>query len=311
MKTVPAALQTHLDTQQTTLCFLLKIDPQNASAFGVTSLDVDVDYDDGGGEITYSSAIGMNASAVEAGAGLEVANSEAMLLITTDFTREDIAAGVLDYANFYVYRINWKDTSNGHYLVQSGRTGIVRSDDELSGVLELRGLSQQLKQNYIDLYSLTCRAIFGSAEEGAPFPCNFDITSLWQANTVLSVGSETDRIFTATITPAATGPNGALPFDFAIIEFLTGNNAGLTVETETVVGDDITLRFNSAYDIEAGDTFRMRPDCAKRFAEDCVALYDNALNFRGEPWIPLTEESPSQYPGANIPGLGAPPTSNP
>ena len=309
MKTVPAALQTHLDTLSTTLCFLLKIDPQNASAFGVTSLNVDVDYDDGGGSITYSAAIGMNQSAVESGAGLEVANSEAMLLITTDFTREDIAAGVLDFADFYVYRVNRNDLSNGHYLVQSGRTGIVRSDDVLSGVLELRGLQQQLKQNYIDQYSLTCRAVFGSAAEGAPFPCNFDADALFQANTVLSVGSETDREFTATITPAATGPNGALPFDFAIVEFLTGNNAGLTVETETVVGDDITLRFNAAYEIEVGDTFKMRPDCAKRFAEDCVALFDNALNFRGEPWIPLTEESPSQYPGANVGGLGAPGTS--
>ena len=249
MKTVPAALQTHLDTQQTTLCFLLKIDPQNASAFGVTSLDVPVDFDDGGGSITYSAAIGMNQSAAETGAGLEVANSEAMLLITTDFTREDIAAGVLDYADFYLYRINYKSTSDGFYIIQSGRTGIVRSDDVLSGVLELRGLQQQLKQNYIDQYSLTCRATFGSTDEGAPFACNFDAEALFQANEVLSVGSETDREFTAVDTPAATGPNGALPFDFAIIEFLTGNNAGLTVETETVVGDDITLRFNSAYAI--------------------------------------------------------------
>jgi len=311
VKTVPSVLQAHLDTQQTTLCFLLKIDPQNASAFGVTSLDVDVTYDDGGGEMTYSSAIGMNPAAVESGAGLEVANSEAMLLITTDFTREDIAAGVLDYADFFVYRVNWNDLSSGHYIVQSGRTGIVRSDDFLSGVLELRGLSQQLKQNYVNQYSLTCRAVFGSSEDGAPFPCNFDITSLWQANEVLLVGSENDREFTAVDTPEADGPNGALPFDFAIIEFLTGNNAGLTVETETVVGDDVTLRFNSAYAIESGDTFRMRPDCAKRFTEDCVELFDNNLNFRGEPWIPLTEESPSQYPGVNVDGLGAPPQQKP
>ena len=306
MKTVPSALQTHIDTGQTTLCFLLKIDPQNGSAFGVTSLDVDVDYDDGGGSLTYSASIGMNPASVETSSGLEVANSEAMLLITTDFTREEINAGVLDYADFYVYRLNWSSTSDGHYLVQSGRTGVVRSDDELSGVIELRGIPQQLKQNFIDLYSLSCRARFGSLEGEELFPCLFDTTSIWSNGEIDTVGSETDREFTALAEPTATGPNGALPFDVAIIEFLTGDNAGLTVETETVVVKDITLRFQSPYDMQIGDTFRIRPDCTKRYSEDCIDLFDNGVNFKGEPLIPLTEESPAQYPGASIPGLGAP-----
>lgn len=306
MRTVPAALQTHIDTGATTLCFLLKIAPQNADSFGVTSLNIPVTYNDGVELITYSAAIGMNQSAVEAGAGLEVANSEAMLLITSDFTREDIAAGVLDYADFYIYRINWKDTSQGHRLEQSGTIGVVRSDNELSGVLELRGLTQQLKQNYIDQYSLTCRAKFGSTSSDETFPCTFDAEALWQSTSVDTVGSETDRVFVSVDTPAATGPNGALGFETALIEFLTGDNTGLTVETETVVGKDITLRFNAAYAIQSGDTFRIRPDCRKRFAEDCIASYDNALFFRGEPFIPLTEEAPAQFPGANIPGLGSP-----
>jgi uncharacterized phage protein (TIGR02218 family) len=306
VKTIPTALQTHLDTGQTTLCFLLKVAPQNATAFGVTSLDQDVAYDDGNGSLTYSSMTGMNATAVESSSELSVDNSEAMLLVSTDFTKEDIAAGVLDFADFYVYRINWANTSDGHYLVHSGTTGIVRSHNDLSGVIELRGLSQVLKQNYIDQYSLTCRAKFGSQEGEESFPCGFDTTSLWQSTSVSAVDTESDRIFTSTDTPAATGPNGALTFETALVTFLTGNNAGLTAEVDDVTGDVVTLRFNAAYEIEVGDTFKIRPDCRKRFAEDCVALFDNGLNFRGEPWIPLTEEAPSQFPGALIKGLGAP-----
>lgn len=308
MKTIPAALQAHLDTGQTTLCFLCKIVPQQGSAFGVTSLDQDVTYDDGSGSLTYQAAIGMNHAAVESSSELSVDNSEAMLLVGVSFTKEDIAAGALDFAAFYVYRINWADTSQGHYLVHSGTTGIVRSSDDLSGVIELRGLSQILKQNYIDQYSISCRAKFGSADGEEEFPCLFDATSLWQNTSVDTVGSETDRIFTAVDTPAATGPNGALGFEVALITFLTGANAGLTVETETVTGKDITLRFNAAYAIEAGDTFKIRPDCRKRYSEDCVGEYDNGINFRGEPWIPLTEEAPAQFPGANIKGLGSPTT---
>ncbi len=308
MKSIHPLLQGHLDSKTTTLCFLLKIVPKNAAAFGVTSLDVDVDYDDGGGSLIYSSVIGLNQNAVESSSELSVDNSEAMLLITTDFTKNQIEAGLLDYADFFLYRINWADHSMGHYIVQSGTTGAVRADDELSGIIELRGLPQQLKQNYLDVYSITCRARFGSQVGEEDFPCNFDAEALWQNNTVDEVGQDPDFEFIADITPSATGPNGALPFDFAVIQFLTGNNAGLSVETDTVdTGTKtIILRFNAPYPIEVGDTFKMRPDCEKRFAEDCIALYDNLPNFRGEPLIPITEEAPSATPGANVPGFGAP-----
>ncbi len=306
MRGVTTTLQTHLDTQATTLCFLLKIIPQNAATFGVTSLDVDVPYDDGGGLLTYKAVPGLNQSAVEVSEGLDVNNAEAMLLVDVDFTQLQIAAGVLDFAKFFVYRINWANPSDGRYLVQSGQTGAVRSDDVLSGIIELRGLAQQLKQNFNDRYSLSCRARFGTLLGDEMFPCMFDATSLWSNGTIDTVGAETDRIFTALAAPAATGPNGALPFEVAIIEFLTGDNAGLTVETETVISKDITLRFQSSFNMAPGDTFRIRPDCAKRYVEDCIDLFDNGPNFRGEPWIPLTEESPAQFPGTNIGGLGAP-----
>jgi len=292
------------------MCFLLKIAPQKGAAFGVTTLDIDVPYDDGGGLLTYAANPGLNQSAVEKSAGLGVDNAEAMLLLGVNFTAQQINAGVLDNANFYLYRINWKNKSQGHYLLQSGRAGAVRSHDELSGVIELRGLSQQLKQNFIDQYSLSCRARFGSQVGDEIFPCLFDAEPLWTNSSVAAVGTEADRIFTATAAPTATGPNGALPFDFAVIEFLTGDNAGLTVETETVVGTAITLRFQSAYNMVIGDTYRIRPDCEKRYVADCINLFDNGLNFRGEPWIPITEESGSQTPGANISGLGAPAIAN-
>lgn len=309
MKTIPAPLQAHYDSGQTTLCYLLKIVPLQGAAFGVTSLDVDVDYDDGGGELTYSAVTGANVSAIESSSTLAVNNAEAMLLIDTDLTQADINAGVLDYAKFYLYRINWANKSDGHELRQAGRTGQVRAHNELAGIIELRGLAQQLKQNYIDQYSLPCRARFGSALGEELFPCLFDASTLWQTLGVGAVGTETDREFTADGTPAATGPNGALPFVVATLKFLTGANAGLTVETETVAGAAITLRFPTPYAIEIGDSFQIRPDCEKRFAEDCVALFDNGLNFRGEPWIPLTEEAPGQSPGAYVKGLGAPPST--
>jgi uncharacterized phage protein (TIGR02218 family) len=304
MRTYSASLQAHLDTRATTLCFLLKITPRietGVSAFGVTSLDQDILYDDGGGALNYSAIIGVNTTAFQAASDLSVDNTEAMILISTTLSKEDINAGVLDYASFHVYRICWDDTSKGHYLVQSGTTGQVRSTDNLSGVIELRGIAQQLKQNFSDLYSIGCRARFGSQVGEEQFPCTYDFSSLWSNKTVATVDADDpDMVFTINTAPTAA----AGTFDAAIIEFLTGNNTGLTVETELVDGVNITLRFNSAYAIEVGDTLKIRPDCQKRYAEDCVGQFNNGLFFRGEPYIPITEDVTAHALGANVAGLG-------
>lgn len=83
-----------------------------------------------------------------------------------------------------------------------------------------------------------------------------------------------------------------------ILEWLTGDNAGLTSEIEDVIGDTVLLRFGTAYDIQAGDTCKMRPDCDKTWTT-CKDVYTNHLNFRGEPFIPLADEGQTQTPGAH------------
>lgn len=37
----------------TTLCYLLKVTPKQAATFGMTTLNIDVPYDDGTGSLTY------------------------------------------------------------------------------------------------------------------------------------------------------------------------------------------------------------------------------------------------------------------
>lgn len=304
IRTIPASLKTHLAGSGTSLCYLLKITTKDGTSFGVASLDQDVAFDDGGGFVTYQAAIGIEQSAIASSANLEVNNSEGKLLLvdTSPVTEEQIAAGALDFAKYVLYRVNWQDPSQGAYIVQSGILGSVSAVDGLAGLVELRGMSQQLKQSFVHLYSLDCRATFGSQVGDEKFPCLFDASSLWSSDTVLSVdATEPDRIFTATTTPSATGPNGALPFVPGLVKFTSGNNAGLTIEIDDVTGDVITLRFHTPYDIQATDGYDIRPDCGKKFEDHCIAHFDNGLNFRGEPLIPLADESNVGTPGANYP----------
>lgn len=305
-RNIPAALQTHMDQVGTTLAFLLKIVAKDGTTITVTSLDQDIEYDDGSGLKTYQAAHGMEASAVDMSGVLDVDNSEAKILTvdSSDFTDESINAGVLDFADFWVYRVNFEDLTQGHYIVMRGLTGAVRSMDGLAGVVELRGLSQALKQSAgVGLYSVTCRAVFGSTT--GRDTCNFDATTLWSSDTVLSVDSqEPDRIFTATTTPAATGPNGPVTsFVPGVVKWTSGPNAGATHEIEDVTGDVITLRFPTYAPISPTDGYDVRPDCGKRYIEDCHDEWANTINFRGEPYVQTSDEAAQVTPGAIYPVL--------
>jgi uncharacterized phage protein (TIGR02218 family) len=308
IKIIQSDLFTHYQRHSTTKCRLLKITGRDGSVVGVTSLDRSIRYDDGEGEVLYRAPIGFGEVALETAANLEVGNSEAKVLLVNagPFTAQSIEAGILDYGSYVIYQVNWEDLTSGrHEIVHTGTIGIIKNVDGVSGVIELRGLPQTLKQNYIELYSLTCRAKFGSGGGGtcvARGQCGFDAESLWQEHTVASVGEEIDRILTLDSPPSVSGPGGDLPFVPGLLQWLTGDNAGLTSEIEGVDGAEITLRFGTNYTIEAGDTCKLRPDCDKTW-ETCRDLFENQLNFRGEPFIPVSDERSQSVP--NVSGVNS------
>jgi hypothetical protein len=39
-----------------------------------------------------------------------------------------------------------------------------------------------------------------------------------------------------------------------------------------------------------GDTYSVHAGCRKRLAEDCLAKFDNVLNFQGEPHRPTVDD---------------------
>lgn len=314
MKTIPAQLLTHKAQSSTTLTDLLLVGPlPDATYRGFTLLDIDVPYNDGNGSVTYKARTGFDMSALVSTADLGVDNAEATTLAplvtyeTEGFTQAQIDSGALDKTPFVIYRVNYKDLTTGrHEIVAGGTIGEMRSKHGQVTVLELRSLSQQLKQSIVELDSLTCRAIFGSQPLGTGggvveqrFPCGFDIAAEWVAGEVTSVsGSEPDLEFTDTALAQA-----ANYFAPGVVEMLTGANAGQTREIESFGSGIITMLFPFVNAVEVGDTFRIRRDCSKRKSghnscKDTFWLTDWSLHFRGEPAIPVSETAKLNSPGA-------------
>jgi hypothetical protein len=179
-------------------------------------------------------------------------------------------------------------------------------------VLELRSLSQQLKQTIGELDSISCRARFGSQPIGTGggvieerFPCGFDVSTLWVTGcSVTSVGSEPDLQFTDSALGGAHPTDGE--FAPGVVEMLTGDNAGLTREIESYLASGaIQLQFPFTFPTVIGDTFKIRPDCTKNknghsSCQDTYWLTQWALHFRGEPAINPSDGAKASTPGANI-----------
>lgn len=297
-RVIPIALASHIASRSTTMCALIKITPVQPGfdPFGITTLDVDVLYDDGTGPLLYSAAIGTEPSSMVSSADLGVSGGESRQLMPVfdiPISEQEIVAGACDYAGFVSYLIDFNDLTSGNHIIQQTGTFGANSvtDSGLSWTSELRGLTQALKQSITEKWSISCRAVFGSlvASAQSRYPCLFDVTPLWENGTVVTVGVDNTQMFSTTgLSPAFGGTPG-------LVEWLTGDNAGRSDEVETftqLVGpgmlpQDIGLTFGSAYPIQIGDTFRFRDDCPKSPA--ACQDRDNYPNYRGEPSIPVSD----------------------
>jgi hypothetical protein len=70
----------------------------------------------------------------------------------------------------------------------------------------------------------------------------------------------------------------------AILWFITGPNAGKSIEVKSFANDTITTWLSLPWLPEVGDVFRIYPGCDKRRVT-CLQ-FGNAINFQGEPDLP-------------------------
>jgi uncharacterized phage protein (TIGR02218 family) len=293
MKRIPLQLQTHLREPATTWCFLLRVacvGRWDGVVFGFTTLDVDLSYDDGAGLISYRAENGFKPERIQSAADFSVDNTDLMgWVAASGITVEEVAAGLLDYAEVTVYRVNYMDLIQGHEVVMFGTCGQTKCHGN-AWVTEYRSLMQQARQTISTVYSLTCRAGYGDERCGMPF--------VWTDSVVSAGWDDPNRVFVAN---GLAGDSGF--YDLGVIQWLSGSNAGLESEVFSFeAGGLIRLALPAGFDIEAGDTFRIRQDCDKAFAT-CKAK-GNVLNFRGEHLTPVSDTSLS-VPGAYVRSVDA------
>lgn len=156
MKTIPAALQTHLDSRSTTLAAMWIVTATNGTVKRFTDHDIDITYS---GDV-YSSVSGYVPSNIRSTDTTSVDNLDIKgLLSSIGITRDDLQGGVYDNAAVRLFSINYESPSDGEIKHKIGNLGEVKTADDF--VAEFRSLSQALQQVIGSQYSPDCRYDLG------------------------------------------------------------------------------------------------------------------------------------------------------
>lgn len=299
MRKTPTELLEHLNGPVTTTCRLLKFILKNGNVYGMTLHDKDVVYNG----VTYYAINGFDPSNIATDTGLSVDNSEVKALLSAEIpgiTTQMVVAGELDDAQWEMLLVNWSDDSMGHILLDGGDVGEVSVVDDMVYMPELLSVAMRLRQNIGQVWSRSCRAIFGQLPANQQLGCGINVDSLWESGTVTAIDEEEARRVFADSSLTGIDPE-PVP---GRLQWLTGNNASSRVyqiEAYGTVTGTIGLLEPCAFDIVIGDTFRLRVDCDKQ-PYTCKNVWNNWLNYKGEPLIPVGDGIAVLTPSAQIPG---------
>lgn len=196
MRTISAPLLAHLQGDVRTVCTLWLITRTDNQVFGFTDYDQPITY----GGVTYLAQGGYTHSNVESNSDLSTSNMELSAIFDSAvITPVSLESGLWDYASVSVALVNYNDLTMGSAILDSGYIGAVTIQNGMYKA-ELRGLAQVMQQDQGDVYSPTCRAVFGDSK------CTIDLGPLTFTGSIQSVNSVTgwnDSTLTQT-GPAAT-----------------------------------------------------------------------------------------------------------
>jgi uncharacterized phage protein (TIGR02218 family) len=274
MKVLPVALDAHLRSGATTLCWCWRLTRRDGVVFGFTDHDTPLTFDG----TAFEASAGFTASDIKDGVGLSVDNLEVTgALSSATLTDNDLAAGRYDDARVEIFRVNWADVSQ-RVLMRSGSLGEVRRAGS-SFAAEVRGLQHYLQQPKGRLFQMTCDADLGDAR------CTVNLASATYRGTATIASVITARKFTVSGLSAYAHDF----FSRGLAAFTTGPAAGIKIEVKahTNVGGIVTVELWAEAEGPPviGNTFTVTAGCDKRFAT-CKTRFANSVNFRGFPSMP-------------------------
>ena len=234
-------------------------------ALGFTSHDRDLAF----GGITHRSAPGMAPAAIRMTADLSEDSAGVEGALTHDSISDaDLSAGLFDGAAIQVGIVDWESLDN--QVLYSGTLGRIENDGRsFSG--ELRSAKQILEQDLVPRTSPTCRAMFCGRG------CGLSAIRFTSRAVLEAIDLDLNRVRFAGLN-AENHVDGEL-------RFLDGPQTGMAFGVLGANGNWLSLDRPLSPETNPGTPAELREGCDHTLTT-CASRFDNAVNFRGEPFLP-------------------------
>ena len=234
---------------------------------GFTSHDRDLWFDG----VLHRASPGMVPSSIRRSADFEADSAEAQGAITHEaITSADLAAGRFDCAQVRIGVVDWDSLE--HEVLYAGTIGTV-TEEEGSFSAELVSRKAELQRDPVPRTNPACRAAFCGPG------CNLNPAAYTREVTLASL----DMLANAVTFAEAPG---AESFAGGTLRWLDGVQAGLAAGV--MAGDGaggLVLDVPLDETLAAGSRALLREGCDHTL-DTCAARFGNAVNFRGEPFLP-------------------------
>lgn len=307
MRDLTPELLSHLASGGTKLTACWRLERKDGSVLRSTQHDRDLSVSVGSPDrfdLTgiYSAARGITGSNIKSSSDLSVSNlevngslkdSDSPDFTFDDISQEDLESGLFDNALYTIFQVNWADPSGGVIILMRGTLGNIRRDSDGAWTCELRSLAQALSQVQGRSYGVLCDATLGDARCGVNLE-DYTFTGIVDAVT-------SARVFSALIDAGSPEPDASF-FQYGLLTFTSGANAGFSREVASASLTDIELFESFPAAPADGDTFEISAGCNKelnievidgqdeppsvangRVTGDCEVKFGNGPNFRGFP----------------------------
>ena len=181
-------------------------------------------------------------------------------------TEAKIVSGTYDLAEVRMFQVDYTNPSGGKLWLRRGWLGQFESTQDQYRA-ELRGMTDILTQQVLEVYSAGCRYDLGSTR------CGVDIGSYTTSGSVGSVISQEEF----------TGASGA-QYQYGLLTWTSGLNTGLKSEVKDATSN-IVLYDSMPFLIQAGDGFSLQQGCDKTLTT-CRDRYSNVINHGGYHYLP-------------------------
>ena len=273
MRIIPPALQTHLDSGTTTLCYCWKLTLRSGQIIGFTDHDEAVVFDG----VSFEAQAGFSSSEIHSSLGFAVDNLEASgALKSAQLHEVRLNAGDYDHASIEIWRVNWQDATQ-RILQRKGHLGEVNYGQGHFKA-EVRGLAHLMNQPKGRLFQFGCDALLGDARCGV----NLNLGVFRGVATIAAVRENSFDV---------SGLNSFADdwFTRGVLSWNIGPNAGRALAIKRHRAFATTSRVDlwqaPKFVIAAGEQIIVNAGCDKQFSS-CKSKFANHLNFRGFPHMP-------------------------